>query len=254
MKATRARVDISLPPHRRSPAGAVIAVVAHLLIFSALIALAPLRNLDFQDNAGAPGAERSGGGGGGGGRVRLVALPALAHAVVPPPPPVVPPPVPPPVMVPPIETPVVAPPAPDTVLPAATTDQPASGSGGGRGTGSGSGSGTGTGSGSGAGSGSGTGSGTGPGSGGGGTARPPEPRQLILPPPDVPKSMRGITISVTFLVGPEGRVESVRFVPEPDDRGFAKKLEEVMRNYRFRPARGPDGTVVAGTVMVQLTF
>jgi hypothetical protein len=56
------------------------------------------------------------------------------------------------------------------------------------------------------------------------------------------------------MVGPEGRVEAVRFAPEPDDRGFAKKLEEVMRNYRFRPARGPDGTVVAGTVIVQLTF
>ena len=42
--------------------------------------------------------------------------------------------------------------------------------------------------------------------------------------------------------------------PEPEDRGFARKLEEVMRNYRFRPARGPDGLPVAGTITVDLTF
>jgi hypothetical protein len=56
------------------------------------------------------------------------------------------------------------------------------------------------------------------------------------------------------LVDPQGRVDAVRFAPEPDHRGFAKKLDEVMRGYRFRPARGPDGSPVAGTVVVQLTF
>ncbi len=66
--------------------------------------------------------------------------------------------------------------------------------------------------------------------------------------------MRGATIAVTFMVGPEGRVEEVRFSPEPADRGFGKKLEEVMRNYRFRPARGSDGQPVAGTITVELTF
>ena len=66
--------------------------------------------------------------------------------------------------------------------------------------------------------------------------------------------MRGLTVSVTFKVGPDGQVEDVSFSPEPPDRGFAKKLEEVMRNYRFRPARGPDGLPVAGTTKVSLTF
>jgi hypothetical protein len=56
------------------------------------------------------------------------------------------------------------------------------------------------------------------------------------------------------MVGPEGRVEEVRLAPEPDDHGFAKKLEEVMKNYRFRPARGPDGLPVAGKITVELTF
>jgi TonB family protein len=77
---------------------------------------------------------------------------------------------------------------------------------------------------------------------------------LILPPAEIPSNLRGVTISVTFLVDPQGRVDQVRFSPEPNDRGFAKKLEEVMRSYRFRPARGPDGLPVAGSVAVQLTF
>ncbi len=66
--------------------------------------------------------------------------------------------------------------------------------------------------------------------------------------------MRGSTVAVTFMVGPEGRVEEIRLSPEPADRGFGKKLEEVMRSYRFRPARGPDGLPVAGTITVELTF
>ena len=83
---------------------------------------------------------------------------------------------------------------------------------------------------------------------------PPEPRQLILPPAEVPKTLRGVTIAVTFLIGPEGRVDEVRFSPEPDDRGFGRKLEEILRSYRFRPARGTDGLPIAGTFAVQLTF
>ena len=48
-------------------------------------------------------------------------------------------------------------------------------------------------------------------------------------------------------VGPDGRVERVELAPEIDDRGFAKKFVEVMRNYRFRPARSADGAAIAGT-------
>jgi len=56
------------------------------------------------------------------------------------------------------------------------------------------------------------------------------------------------------MVGRDGRVVEVSFDPEPDDRGFAKKLKEVMRSYRFRPARGPDGLPTAGSTVVTLTF
>ena len=75
-----------------------------------------------------------------------------------------------------------------------------------------------------------------------------------MPPPDVPKNVRGMTIAVTFLVAVDGRVDGVRFEPILPDRGFAKKLEEVMRGYRFRPARGPDGLPVAGTTTVSVSF
>ncbi len=241
-------IGLGLPTTRRSPLGAVFALLLHMVLLALLIRVAPLRNLDYQASAG----ERSPTSGGGG--VRMIALPALADAVrtprtvVPP----VPPPVPVPTPVLKTADPVVAPP-PDT-LPSRPPASATSGTGTGTGTGSGPGSGTGSGSGSGSGDGSGKGAGKGPGGGGGGTARPPEPRQLILPPTDIPKALRGATISVTFLVGPEGRVEDVRFSPEPEDRGFARKLEEVMRSYRFRPARGLDGLPVAGTITVDLTF
>ena len=71
-------IGLGLPTSRRSPAGAVVAVLAHLLLFFTIIKIAPLRNLDYQANAGEAGIGRSGGGGGGSGRVQIVALPALA--------------------------------------------------------------------------------------------------------------------------------------------------------------------------------
>jgi TonB family protein len=77
---------------------------------------------------------------------------------------------------------------------------------------------------------------------------------VILPPLDYPRSLRGRTIAVTFWVGTDGRVERVALDPEIEDRGFAKKFAEVMRNYRFRPARSADGVAIAGTTTVSVTF
>jgi periplasmic protein TonB len=126
------------------------------------------------------------------------------------------------------------------------------------------GSGTGTGGGAGSGQGGGQGSGVGPGTGAaagpgsaapnGGTALPPEPRQLILPPSDYPKSLRGRTLDVTFWVDARGKVERVEVAPAVGDRGFAKKFEEAMRNYQFRPARSADGRPVPGSITVKVAF
>src|SRR6185436_18846979 len=125
----------------------------------------------------------------------------------------------------------------------------------GSGGGSGGGAGPGTGPGSGPGSGPGA---SGPGSGGADSGRaggrPPEPRQLILPPFDYLRSMKGRTIQATFFVLADGRVDNVVFAEEIPDRGYAKKLEQVLRAYRFRPARSADGAPIAGHTTVSITF
>ncbi len=254
-------IGLGMPRTRRSPAGGVVALLVHLILALVIIRVAPTQLADFHDAAGLLDGGQAGGGGGGGGQVRMVALPAFeapraasVAVVAPVPPPVTPVPPPDPI-VPEIREPepVVVAAIPDTVPSAPISGQP-SGSGTGAGTGTGTGTGSGSGSGRGDGDGSGVGSGRGPGIGGTGLARPPEPRQLILPPADVPKSLRGVTLAVTFLVDPVGGVEDVIITPPPSDRGFGKKLEDVMKHYRFRPARAPDGVPVAGRLTVALTF
>jgi len=199
-----------------------------------------------------PGFGQSGGGGGR--EVSLMALPADAPRAAPArvPAPVVPPPVRTPTVLPkPLPPPVETAAPADTVAPlvsgAATPGTP-----GGSGGGSGGGNGPGTGPGSGPGRG---GSGGGPGGDStGAVGRDPEPRQLILPPFDYPKSMRGLTIAVTFFVLADGRVDHVAFAPEIPDHGYGKKLEDVMRAYRFRPARSPAGLPVPGRTTVSVSF
>lgn len=253
-----APIGLGVPRSRTGRGSALLAFLLHVGLIALILRVAPLRNLDYQESMGAGGSTEAGGGGGGGGAIRIVALPGLAARPEAAPVPQVPPPPPPPAVVEPVPLPapepVTLPPPPPDSIPAAGGSK-ASGQGTGSGTGSGSGTGTGTGSGSGSGNGSGTGSGNGPGSGGGtGGARPPAPRQLILPPAEIPKAMRGLTLEVTFLIGPEGRVDDVLIDPEPADRGFARKLEDVLRDYRFRPARDSTGTPVAGRFRVALTF
>lgn len=248
---TRAVIGLGLPRPRHSRVAWIVALLVHVGLIWLVVRVVP--ELDFAPAAGDPLGLASGGGGGGGGRVvRLAALPAAPQ-----PRPVVPPPQ--PATVPlaePVPEPVDVPPVPADSAPSPPADSAgASGAGPGEGTGRGPGTGSGEGGGSGSGRGTGTGAGRGPGTGGeGGSARAPEPRQLILPPADVPGSLRGTTIAVTFEVGPDGRVVDVQFEPEPGDRGFGRKLEEVMRGYRFRPARGEDGRPVAGRTTVTLTF
>lgn len=205
----------------------------------------------------APGAvtlpQRGGGGGGAGGRERPVAYISLPAApaprpvaspkrsqVVPRPEPAAP--VPPPVV----------PPAADTARVTAPAEAAAGAI---AGAGEGAGAGPGAGGGEGGGTGGGVGPGEGPGAGGaGGRETAPEPRQLVLPPADYPKDMRGRRVEVTFYVAADGRVERISVAPEIRDGGFARKFEEAMRNYRFRPARSPEGTPVPGTTTVTVFF
>lgn len=200
------------------------------------------------------GLDQAGGGGGAGRQITMIPLaPAPAAApVVRPTPAVVTPPVPPPPVVVPdeIPPPVTTPPPADTIAKPAAGG-PTTGSGGGTGGGIGTGAGPGTGPGAGSGSG---GTGTGSGDTVRTAGRPPEPRQVILPPFDYPRTMRGRTIQVTFFVLANGRVDHVVFGEDIPDRGYAKKLEDVMRAYRFRPARSPQGLPIPGHTTVSISF
>lgn len=197
------------------------------------------------------------GGGGGGNREAYITPPAAPapgarERPTPPKPPPEPPAVEPPAVVPPPEPP---PPPPDTQPSAvvSSVDTGAAAPAGGAGVGTGAG--PGTGGGAGGGTGTGQGSGTGPGGAGeGGRSRPPEPRQLVIPPADFPKELRGQRLEVTFFVAADGRVDHVDVVPPIAHGGFARKFEETMRQYRFRPARSPAGMPIAGSTTITVSF
>jgi hypothetical protein len=77
---------------------------------------------------------------------------------------------------------------------------------------------------------------------------------MAFPFDNPPKELRGVSLSVTFWVRVDGRVERYQVVPEIKDREYAKKFDEVMRAFRFTPARAPDGTWVAGTTKISFTL
>ena len=88
------------------------------------------------------------------------------------------------------------------------------------------------------------------------SAKSARPNPAIWPSPfdTPPKELRGVSLSVTFWVRVDGRVERYEVEPEIKDRDYAKKFDEVMRAFRFTPARAPDGTRVAGTTKISFTL
>ena len=245
----RVRVSASFPePPRRDPVATAVSLLFHaVLIYLAIRVSAVVVEPRGGDFAEAFQEFMSGGGGGGGkGGTFIAVTPPAAPTVVP-------------VETPPVVTPTVVPtptpavPTPTEIPPPAAAPGAAvagAGSGGGTGGGTGTGAGTGTGSGVGPGSGGGTGGGTGTGRAG----MPPVPRSLMIPPLDFPKSLRGKTAEVVFSISSEGRVTDFTVTPPITDKGFAKKFDEVMRAYRFRPARDADGNDVASTYTYTFTF
>lgn len=240
------------PSSKGRGAGVLLSIALHLSII--LLLLIPLRK-DFArvlDQGQLTRDGSSSGGGGGGGRLAYISLPApqptarVTAEVHPPeatPPPVV------------VTPPVEPPPS----IPQPVAEQPAqaaetTGSDSVAGTGPGQGGGTGGGQDGGIGPGTGPGTGPGAGGGAGGRGRAPQPRHLIIPPDDPPKELRGVEIRVTFWVDAAGGVDRVAFDPPVSNRKFAGKLAEAMRNYRFRPALGPDGTPIAATYTHTLLY
>jgi outer membrane biosynthesis protein TonB len=238
----------------------VLSVLVHALVIALAIRSGERlwsRTLAPGDPALDPGG--GGGGGGGGPRVAYITLPPPVEptlprqsAVTPPPPrprieptPAVPSPAPVEPAPPPSPEPIDTQPAPAAEAASGPTE---TGPGAGPGAGGG-----GTGPGIGPGEGGGAGSGTG-GGGQGGMVRPPELRDLAFPFDTPPKELRGASLAVTFWVRVDGRVDRYEVAPEIADRDYARKFDEVIRAFRFTPARAPDGTTVAGTTTVTFTL
>ena len=247
------RVHASLPgTEPRSRLATAISFVIHLLIILLALRLTASAVLPEHSPIGDAIQMVLGGGGGGGGQGGQ----AFARASVPPPvvpatPAVVPPPPPP--------VPTVIPPPPSaTEPPPAASPSPSAASsvaGAGTGTGTGGGNGSGTGTGTGSGQGPGEGSGKGGGTGGGNGGFPPETKGLILPPVEgVPKELRGKPIDVTFWVNAAGIVTDVKVSPPIANKTFAKKFDEIMRGYTFKPGRDAAGNKVAGVTTQSVTF
>ncbi|HET9294819.1 MAG TPA: hypothetical protein VFO06_11040 [Gemmatimonadales bacterium] len=237
-----------LPRPRRRADGLIVSLLLHALVI-ALIIWGPLKHMVRIPPPGTPGLLTGGGGGGGGGarEVRYISVPASQPPSATPPaiPPVVPP-VAAEVPSPPVEAVARADSAPVTAAPA-----------GGLAPGVGPGAGGGTGGGIGGGVGPGTGAGVGPGTGGGGEGGPagraPEwTYGTFVLDGGTPKELRGAELRVTWYLLETGRIARMEVDPPIKDRDFAKRFLERAESFRFRPARAPDGTPVAG--VITMTF
>ena len=221
--------------------GTVVSAMVHLILLYLLVMPAEYGGLvvPIEQGAGGPGPA-----GGGGGRssarmeviqfVQVASPPAIRPTITFVPPPVIP--VPPPQLEPlKFLEPVVAPGAST----GAATD-PTGGAG--PGTGGGVGSGVGTG----------KGSSIGPGTGGGDQPNyPPTPTEMFIPPLPVPASVRGFHVVAEFDVDEKGRVLSLKFT-ETNDRGYNRRLAEVLKAFRFRPGTRPDGTPIRMKAQVSI--
>jgi protein TonB len=148
-----------------------------------------------------------------------------------------------------VPDPVVA--AVDTSAKVAEAVSVVAGVGGGSGTDGSQGSGPGRGGGVGSGEGTGRGTSIGPGTGGGfGAVYPPTVTQLVILPLPPPSRDRGYEMVAWFDVDSTGRARLINWNP-PKDPNYARKVEETLRGYRFRPAVRLDGTPVRDTVAIR---
>ncbi len=234
-----------LAHERGNVRGVLLSAAVHLSLVLAVVWGG--RQLMVADRMPGPGHGRGGGGGGGGNRLLVLFAPPAPAASGP----VLP--LPPQLQLPkqlPVPLPEIKP--PDVIPPSVSTAQLLQALGPGEGAGRGPGAGPGAGSGTGGGTGSGVGPGTGPDSGGGGRLYPPSPRQIILPPPDRPSSVRGTTVTVRFEISSRGDVMRVSLSPTPRDRKFADLFAERLRRYTFTPATTLDGRPVAAIFEIKI--
>ena len=139
---------------------------------------------------------------------------------------------------PPVDLPRATLPLPVVPMSAGTSGAAAAGAGGGPGTDAG----------------AGTGTGTGPGTGDeGGYILHAAPRTAILPPlAQVPGSVAGRTLRVSFWVAADGRVTRVAVDPPIADAAYNREFQRRMMAYQFYPAHTRGGRTLADVVIVPL--
>jgi hypothetical protein len=238
---------------RRSLGGGALSVFLHGLLIFAIVSPWLRRYYTLSDDpSGLPGI----GGGGGSGGERYIALAALRPAARPAPAPVEPEVVRQVVQPPTIVPTEIPPPVPEdtTPKPPEPSTTPSDGAAGAAAAGT-AGTGGGSGGGSGGGQGPGTGSGAGPGTGGSLRGTAPKLRGLVMPPNDgTPRELRGKDLTFRVFVGTNGRVERYEVFPAVNDRGFRRKLDDIILGYNFYPAKDSTGQIVPGVTTVTMTL
>lgn len=265
----RPPVGIPSPIRERKGLGLAASVAIHaLILFLIITPIVWAKSVIDKVPEGAGGQGPAGGGGGGtggtGGRLRMTPerLTYLRIAPEPQKPQETPPPVLPPLpqVVPPQvqeqPKPEPAVPKPEEPAPPQVSSLPSAtpGAGGGTGNDGTSGSGPGTGGGVGSGVGTGLGSGTGPGTGGGNAKKYPATlvNIAILPIPIPGSVKRPFEMRAYFDVDERGNAKLISFTPS-NDAGYNRRIAEMLREVRYRPAVKFDGTPVRDTAVLVAT-
>jgi hypothetical protein len=66
---------------------------------------------------------------------------------------------------------------------------------------------------------------------------------MFIPPLPVPSSVKGFHLIAEFDVDERGRVLAMTFT-QTRDRSYNRRLEDVLKGFRFRPGTRPDGTPI----------
>ncbi len=72
---------------------------------------------------------------------------------------------------------------------------------------------------------------------------PPSPTELFIPPLPMPDRVRGFHLVAEYDVDSTGKVIDFNFTPTRDG-GYNRRLDEVLRSFKFRPGTKPDGTPI----------
>ena len=82
---------------------------------------------------------------------------------------------------------------------------------------------------------------------------PPTPMKLFTPPLPVPDRVRGFHLVAEFDVDETGKVVDFKFTPTGDS-AYNRRLEGMLKNYKFRPGTTRDGTPIRTKAQIVYDF